>query len=522
MLKDAALLTLELMEQAPRRGPDPQGRHPLQRPVARRRPGVHRRRLVRAPARGRAVVRLPPVLHAVPLSADAAELSRGPLPARCFAGSSTGSRPSRCATCSRCAIASAAACSPTSSCTPGSSAATRSAARPTAREELKRAGLQARADQGQRRPPGAAGAQARLEARADRNGRSTARSPPTTRRSSRDKEALRRVGGRRRPHRSWSGTSAATTGASAGSPPADGAYVVAIDGDEVAVDRLYRELRSEGSERILPLALDLVDASPGLGWRGSERQRLEQRRRPDLVLALALVHHLAIGANVPLAGVVDWLADLGAALVIEFPTREDPMVARLLSRKREDAHPDYGLETFEAPARTSLHRRPPRAARQPRALRGPPAVNATWWRPVLTVALFSVLPFAVFRQRQPRRPRPRARSSASTRSSCSSPGSRSLVRRRPPRRPGRPRACRGRLRRGARSSSFSSSSRARWPSSLGLDADLVAVAIWLALFAAAVVLAIRLSRHTLSLELRRGRRGPAAGAAGRPVRVPSG
>ena len=127
-----------------------------------------------------------------------------------------------------------------------------------------------------------------------------------------------------------------------------GAYVVAIDGDQVAVDRLYRELRSDGSERILPLALDLVDSSPSMGWRGGERERLEDRGRPDLVLALALIHHLAIGANVPLAEVVDWLGDLGGALVVEFPSRDDPMVARLLSRKREGAHPDYGLENFEA------------------------------------------------------------------------------------------------------------------------------------------------------------------------------
>ncbi len=129
---------------------------------------------------------------------------------------------------------------------------------------------------------------------------------------------------------------------------AAGAYVVAVDGDELAVDRLYRELRGEGAERILPLALDLVDSSPDMGWRGSERPRLEQRERPDLVLALALVHHLVISANVPLAAVVDWLAELGAALVVEFPAREDPMVARLLDRKREHAHPDYGLEQFEA------------------------------------------------------------------------------------------------------------------------------------------------------------------------------
>ena len=123
--------------------------------------------------------------------------------------------------------------------------------------------------------------------------------------------------------------------------------MVAIDADEVAVDRLYRDLRGEAAERILPLAQDLVDSSPNMGWRGTERERLEQRGRPDLVLALALVHHLAIGANVPLAAIVDWLADLGAAIVIEFPTREDPMVARLLARKREHAHPDYGLESFE-------------------------------------------------------------------------------------------------------------------------------------------------------------------------------
>ena len=126
-----------------------------------------------------------------------------------------------------------------------------------------------------------------------------------------------------------------------------GAYVVAIDGDEVAIERLYRELREAGDERILPLALDLVDSSPGLGWRGAERPRLEERGRPDLVLALALVHHLTIGGNVPVADVVDWLAGLGTRLVVEFPTREDPMVERLLARKRPGAHPDYELEGFE-------------------------------------------------------------------------------------------------------------------------------------------------------------------------------
>jgi hypothetical protein len=123
--------------------------------------------------------------------------------------------------------------------------------------------------------------------------------------------------------------------------------VVAIDADQGPLELLYRELRDEGDERILPLTIDVADPSPGLGWRGLERGALAVRGRPDLVLALALVHHLTISANVPVREVVDWLAGLGSALVVEFPTREDPMVKKLLAPKREGLHPDYELGHFE-------------------------------------------------------------------------------------------------------------------------------------------------------------------------------
>ena len=130
--------------------------------------------------------------------------------------------------------------------------------------------------------------------------------------------------------------------------------VVALDGDHATVDALYRSLRAEGEQRILPLVMDLADPSPARGWRGRERVRLEDRGGPDLVLCLALVHHLSIAANVPLAEVVDWLASLGAALVVEFAGREDPMVKRLLSRKRDDSHPDYDVARFEAELSSSF------------------------------------------------------------------------------------------------------------------------------------------------------------------------
>ena len=65
------------------------------------------------------------------------------------------------------------------------------------------------------------------------------------------------------------------------------------------------------------------------------------------MLALALVHHVAISANVPVKEFIDWLASLDTALVIEFPTREDPMVKKLLAPKRDGLHPDYELGFFE-------------------------------------------------------------------------------------------------------------------------------------------------------------------------------
>jgi hypothetical protein len=124
-------------------------------------------------------------------------------------------------------------------------------------------------------------------------------------------------------------------------------YVLAVDADQGPVELLYRGLRDDANEKILTLTMNLADPSPGLGWRGLERKALPDRGAPELVLALALIHHVAIAANVPVKEFVTWLASLGTSLVIEFPTREDPMVKKLLGPKREGLHPDYERESFE-------------------------------------------------------------------------------------------------------------------------------------------------------------------------------
>ena len=125
--------------------------------------------------------------------------------------------------------------------------------------------------------------------------------------------------------------------------------VVAVDQDPAVVDRLYRRLRADRDRRILPLVMDLADPSPGGGWRGVERASFADRAGADVVLALAVVHHLAIGRNVPLPEVVDHLVGLarpGGRIVVEFVHPQDPMARRLLDNKPAGLFPDYRPEVF--------------------------------------------------------------------------------------------------------------------------------------------------------------------------------
>jgi hypothetical protein len=131
-------------------------------------------------------------------------------------------------------------------------------------------------------------------------------------------------------------------------------YVVAVDKDPLAIERFYQRLKTDGCTTILPLVGDLADPSVNRGWRGLERKAFTSRARPDLILCLALIHHLAISANIPLRDFIHWLASLGADVVIEFVTRRDPMVEALL-RHKDEAHDDYSLEHFERCLAEAFH-----------------------------------------------------------------------------------------------------------------------------------------------------------------------
>lgn len=121
--------------------------------------------------------------------------------------------------------------------------------------------------------------------------------------------------------------------------------VISMDQDHACVERLYGSL-APASTNILPLCVELANSSPAQGWRGRERKRLEERGKPDLILCLGLIHHLVIGNNIPLPDVIDWLADFGAELILEFPSKQDAMVRALLRNKR-DQYDDYAPERLQ-------------------------------------------------------------------------------------------------------------------------------------------------------------------------------
>ncbi|MBW1862699.1 MAG: SAM-dependent methyltransferase [Deltaproteobacteria bacterium] len=125
-----------------------------------------------------------------------------------------------------------------------------------------------------------------------------------------------------------------------------GIKTISFDVDPACVEKNYLDMKNDSEQNLLPLLLDLTNPSPGLGWQHHERMSILERGPTDTILALALVHHLAISNNLPLDRIAEFLAKLGNSLIIEFVPKSDSQVKRLLS-SREDVFPDYTQQGFE-------------------------------------------------------------------------------------------------------------------------------------------------------------------------------
>jgi ribosomal protein L11 methylase PrmA len=119
---------------------------------------------------------------------------------------------------------------------------------------------------------------------------------------------------------------------------------IGFDLDHQALDKAFTRARASGLA-FLPLYSDSNNPTPSQGWAESERKGLKKRAPADGLLALALVHHLAVTNNVPLNHIVRWLTALAPCGVLEFVPKNDPMFQRL-TRFRTDIFSDYTEENF--------------------------------------------------------------------------------------------------------------------------------------------------------------------------------
>jgi ribosomal protein L11 methylase PrmA len=122
-------------------------------------------------------------------------------------------------------------------------------------------------------------------------------------------------------------------------------FGVGLDNDRGALDKAV--IRADTKNlNFLPLFQDAANPTPGQGWLGEERQSIHDRANPDAVLALAIVHHLALGRNIPLPEVVARIVETAPTGVIEYVAKNDPMVDRILSFKG-DIFSGYRQDAFE-------------------------------------------------------------------------------------------------------------------------------------------------------------------------------
>ena len=121
--------------------------------------------------------------------------------------------------------------------------------------------------------------------------------------------------------------------------------VIACDTDHESINRFFTTCKKENNS-ILPLLLDITNPSSSIGWMNKERNSFFDRIKPDTVLALALIHHLAIANNIPLDMISKFFSDITDNLIIEFIPKSDSQIQRMLS-SREDIFNDYDMKNFE-------------------------------------------------------------------------------------------------------------------------------------------------------------------------------
>ena len=120
-------------------------------------------------------------------------------------------------------------------------------------------------------------------------------------------------------------------------------FTVSAEADAVCVNNLYLQCKEKKKSSIHPAIIDLTNPSPAIGVNNKERSSFISRTKTDLALALALIHHLCIGKNMSFAQCAELLANVSKQLIIEFVPKQDAKTQLLLQNKK-DIYTYYSVE----------------------------------------------------------------------------------------------------------------------------------------------------------------------------------
>lgn len=123
--------------------------------------------------------------------------------------------------------------------------------------------------------------------------------------------------------------------------------IIAADSDSECINQLYKNIKKKKIDNVYPVVADLIFPTGGMGWENNEYLSFYKRTEFDLIIALALIHHLCIGKNIPLDNVARLFASLGEHLIIEFVPKDDYKVQEMMAN-REDIFENYNEISFTA------------------------------------------------------------------------------------------------------------------------------------------------------------------------------
>ncbi|HEY6503003.1 MAG TPA: class I SAM-dependent methyltransferase [Chitinophagaceae bacterium] len=124
-------------------------------------------------------------------------------------------------------------------------------------------------------------------------------------------------------------------------------YTIATDFDPYCINQLYHQIKESGGKNVQPLIIDLAHPTPAMGVNNEERSSFINRASTDLILALAVIHHLAIGKNISFEMIADMFSRMGRKLIVEFVPKDDEKVKLMLTLKK-DIYTTYSETNFVA------------------------------------------------------------------------------------------------------------------------------------------------------------------------------